>query len=68
MRIIIDRIEESIAVCELPSGKMIDISLDAFEGAREGDVFDITFNPDETEKRKNFAKSRLNALFNKNNK
>lgn len=65
MRIIIDRFEGDFALCEAENGKILNIPKELFEYAHEGDVFDITFNAEETEKRKNSAKSRLNELFNR---
>ena len=41
MKITIDRIENDVAVIELPSGKIIDIPLLLFPDAEEGDVYNI---------------------------
>ena len=42
MRIIINRIENDIAVCELENGKTINVPKCIFENAHEGKVYDIT--------------------------
>lgn len=65
MRVIIDRIEEGIAVCELPNGKRIDVPQELFDGAREGNVYDITLNDTVKSERENKAAERLSALFGK---
>ncbi len=65
MRIIINRIENDIAVCELENGKTINVPACIFENAHEGGVYNITAD-DKQEKflrQKNAAK--LKDLFNK---
>ena len=52
MRIIIDRFEEDIAVCELENGKFIDVPKCLFPDSSEGDIFEITKKSNETEIRK----------------
>lgn len=66
MRIIIDRFEGEFALCETENDKILNVPIEIFENAHEGDVFDIVFNSNETEKRKSSAKSRLNDLFSRN--
>ena len=67
MKLIVDRIEENVAVCEKEDGKMIELPAEILpEGAGEGAVIEIIYNPEETEKRKETAKSKLHKLFNKN--
>lgn len=66
MRIIIDRFEGEFALCETENDKILNVPIEIFENAHEGDVFDIVLNSNETEKRKNSAKSRLNDLFSRN--
>lgn len=70
MRVIIDRIEENIAVCELEDGKMINIPRELFEDAHEGDVFDvvITKNDEVKEERTRKARSLFEKLINRENK
>ncbi len=41
MKIIIDRIERDIAVCELPDNSFVNLPLALFGNAREGDIFNI---------------------------
>ena len=66
MKLIVDRIEENIAVCEKEDGKMIEIPAQLLpEGAGEGAVIEIIYNEEETLKRKETAKSKLGRLFNK---
>ena len=62
MRIIIDRIEENIAVCELESGETVNIPLCIFENAKEGDVFNIVRDDSEKEERMNKARSLFDKL------
>ncbi|MBO5453262.1 MAG: DUF3006 domain-containing protein [Clostridia bacterium] len=66
MKLIIDRIEENVAVCEKEDGKMIELPAEILpEGAGEGAVIEIVYNEEETLKRKENLKNRLNNLFNK---
>ena len=62
MRIIIDRIEEGIAVCELENGETVNIPLCVFENAKEGDVFNIVRDDVEKEERMNKARSLFDKL------
>lgn len=62
MKIIIDRIEENIAVCELESGETVNIPLCIFENAKEGDVFNIVRDDSEKEERMNKARSLFDKL------
>ncbi|MBQ4110481.1 MAG: DUF3006 domain-containing protein [Clostridia bacterium] len=52
MRVIIDRFEENIAVCELENGKFIDVPKCLFPDSSEGDIFEIKKISSETEIRK----------------
>ena len=63
MKIIIERIEENIAVCELENGELIEAPLALFGGVKEGDVISLTVEEQETEDRYEQAQSRLAALF-----
>ena len=66
MKLIIDRIEENIAVCEKEDGKMVEISAQLLpDGVGEGAVIEIIYNEEETLKRKGTAKTKLGRLFNK---
>ncbi|MBO5767831.1 MAG: DUF3006 domain-containing protein [Clostridia bacterium] len=62
MKIIIDRIEENIAVCELESGETVNIPLCIFENAKEGDVFNIVRDDSAREERMSKAKSLFDKL------
>ncbi len=62
MRIVIDRIEESLAVCELENGETVNIPLCVFENAKEGDVFNIVRDDAEKEERMNKARSLFDKL------
>ena len=63
MRVVIDRIEDSVASVELENGKIINVPMELFEGFKEGDVLCITLNKDETEKIKNEVSIDLKSLF-----
>lgn len=63
MRIIIDRFEGEFALCETENGKILNVPSELFLNAHEGDVFDISFNETETEKRKENVSKRLKNLF-----
>lgn len=62
MRIIIDRIEEGIAVCELESGEAVNIPLCVFGEAKEGDVFNIERDDSAREERMSKARSLFDKL------
>lgn len=61
MKIVIDRIEERKAVCELENGEILNLPLCIFENAKEGDVFNIV--RDDVEKEERLSKAR--SLFEK---
>lgn len=63
MRVVIDRIEENIAVCNLENGSVIDAPAELFDDLKEGRVYDITPNTAEENTRKENAQNRLNTLF-----
>ena len=63
MQIIIDRIEEDKAVIELENGKIITVFKELFKDAKEGDVFDIIKNENETENKNNNIKTLMDKLF-----
>lgn len=63
MRVVIDRIEENIAVCSLENGSVINAPADLFDDLKEGRVYDITRNTAEENIRKENAQNRLNTLF-----
>ena len=52
MRIIINRMEREIAVCELENGELLQVPSRIFPNVSEGDVIDIKVNQELTEKMK----------------
>ncbi len=64
MKIIINRIENNIAVVELENGKTANAPLCLFENAAEGDVFSISAQKDETAALKAKNAAKLKKLFN----
>lgn len=65
MRIIINRMEGKIAVCELENGELLHVPSRIFPNVSEGDVIDIKVNQELTEKLKKQNSGRLRSLFNK---
>lgn len=65
MKIIINRIENDIAVVELENGKTADAPLCLFENAAEGAVFNIIEDKEETAALKAKNAAKLNKLFNR---
>ena len=65
MRIIINRIENDIAVCELENGKTINVPKCIFENVQEGKVYDITADDKQEEILRQKNASKLKNLFNK---
>lgn len=65
MKLIIDRIENNIAVCLFENGTTAEAPVCIFAGAKEGDVVNISIDSRETKKRKEIAQSKLNNLFEK---
>ncbi len=65
MRVIIDRIENDIAVCSLENGSSVNAPAVLFDGVKEGRVYDIMLNEAEENMRKENAKKRLDSLFNR---
>ena len=65
MRIIINRMEREIAVCELENGELLQAPSRIFPNVSEGDVIDIKVNKELTEKLKKQNSGRLRSLFNK---
>lgn len=65
MKIVIDRIEGEIAVCELPDMKIVNIPLCLFENVKEGDVYSIEKDETEREARVNKAQSLFDKLVNR---
>ena len=63
MKIIIERIEEDIAVCELENGEFVEAPLALFGEVKEGDIISLAVLEQETEEIKENVQSRLSALF-----
>ena len=66
MKLIIDRIEENIAVMELPSGEYVNIPKVLIEDAREGDSIVITVEK-KTKEQESDTHSIFERLRNKSN-
>lgn len=68
MKVIIDRFEDSIAVCEKPDRTMLNIPREKLpNGAKEGDVLDIegeniSLKSDETAQRKTAIENKMRKL------
>jgi hypothetical protein len=65
MKVIIDRIEENIAVVELPDGSMTNLPITLFDNAKEGDVVNISVEESDIKDRRNELKKKLDTLFGK---
>lgn len=62
MKIIIDRIEGDIAVCEIDGKKFINLPVSLFENAKECDVYILTKDDSAKEESLNKAKSLFDKL------
>lgn len=65
MRIIINRIENDIAVCELENGKTVNVPKCIFENVHEGGIYDITADDKQEKLLRQKNASKLKNLFNK---
>ncbi len=63
MKVVIDRIEQGYAVCELPDGSMKNMPLEFLPECKEGDVVVIEIDKKETEDRQSRIKKKLDSLF-----
>ncbi len=69
MKVIVDRIEENFAVCEMEEGTMLNIIIDILpQNITDGTVLNIdgeviTIDEEETEKLKKAAQKLLEDLF-----
>ena len=63
MKVIIDRFEGESAVVEIEKGKFSTISKELLEGAKEGDIIDISICHEETKEKEEKVKSLLEELF-----
>lgn len=63
MTFTIDRIEDNYIIVELENGKTVDIPKELIPNAKENDIYTITLNESEMEKRKNNINNLINDLF-----
>ena len=63
MKITVDRIEGGFIVAELPDGSFANLPLCFAPQAKDGDVIVIEKDDDETQRRCEKIKSRMNRLF-----
>lgn len=68
MRIIMNRIEGELAVCEFENGELLNVPSRLFGNVSEGDVVDIKVNQALTEERKQQNSAKLRSLFHKSKK
>ncbi len=63
MKVILDRMEETFGVVELPDGSFADLPLSLIPDAKEGDVITITIDREETKKRSEKMQSLMEQVF-----
>ena len=63
MKVIIDRIEGDYAIVEIGVGKIVSVPKMLFQNAKEGDVFKIEIDREETNIRKEKIQKLMNNLF-----
>lgn len=63
MKVIIDRIEGDYVVVEIGVGKIVSAPKILFQNAKEGDVFKIEIDREETDARKEKIQKLMNNLF-----
>ncbi len=63
MKVIIDRFEGDYAIVELDEGKILELPKELIPEAEEGDVINIEILKEETNKRKEQIKNKVNQLF-----
>ena len=63
MKVIIDRIEGDYVIVEIGVGKIISVPRILFQNAKEGDVFKIEIDREETNIRKEKIQKLMNNLF-----
>lgn len=63
MKVIIDRIEGDSVIVEIGGGKIISVPRILFQNAKEGDVFKIEIDREETNIRKEKIQKLMNNLF-----
>lgn len=65
MKIIVDRTEGEYIIAELPDGTFAELPVVFAPGAKDGDVISIEIDREETGRRSENIKSRMDRLFNK---
>ena len=63
MKVIIDRLEDKIAVVELEDGSRAEMPRVLIPEAKEGDVISIDVDPSTREKRERAVEELMNELF-----
>ena len=63
MKVIIDRFEGDYAIVELDEWKILELPKELIPEAEEGDVINIEILKEETNKRKEQIKNKMNQLF-----
>ena len=63
MKVIIDRIEGDYVIVEIGVGKIVSVPKILFQNAKEGDVFKIEIDREETDIRKEKIQKLMNNLF-----
>ena len=63
MKVIIDIIEGDYAIVEIGVGKIVSVPKILFKNAKEGDVFKIEIDSEETNIRKEKIQKLMNNLF-----
>lgn len=63
MKVIIDRIEGDSVIVEIGVGKIVSVPRILFQNAKEGDVFKIEIDREETNIRKEKIQKLMNNLF-----
>ena len=63
MKITVDRIEGEFIVAELPDGSFANLPVCFAPQAKEGDIIVIETDADETRRRSEEIKSRMNRIF-----
>lgn len=64
MTFTIDRIEDNYLIIELENTNTISIPKELIPNAKENDIYTITLNKEEMNKRKNNINNLINELFN----
>ena len=62
MTVIIDRFEGDFVIIELPDSKTLEVPRELFLSAKEGDVFTITKNTNQTNERKKLIQEKFDRL------